>query len=52
VARKRYIESVAGYNAQVRKFPTSIGASLRGLDVRPTFQATVAGADVVPKVEL
>jgi LemA protein len=52
VARKRYIESVAAYNAQVRKFPSSIGASMRGLDVRPTFQATVAGADVVPKVEL
>jgi LemA protein len=52
VARKRYIESVASYNAQVRKFPSSIGASLRGLDVRPTFQATVAGAEVAPKVEL
>ncbi len=52
VARKRYIEAVAHYNAQVRKFPSSIGASLRGLDVRPTFEATVAGADVAPKVEL
>ena len=52
VARKRYIEAVQGYNAQVRKFPTSIGASLRGLDVRPTFEATVAGAEVAPKVEL
>jgi LemA protein len=51
VARKRYIEAVAQYNAQVRKFPSSIGASLRGLDVRPTFEATVAGADVPPKVE-
>jgi LemA protein len=52
VARKRYIEAVAQYNAQVRKFPSSIGASLRGLDVRPTFEATVAGADVAPQVEL
>lgn len=52
VARKRYIEAVAVYNAQVRKFPTSVGASLRGLGVRPTFEATVAGADVAPKVEL
>ncbi|MCX4245339.1 LemA family protein [Paraliomyxa miuraensis] len=51
VARKRYIDSVAQYNAQVRKFPTSVGASMRGLDVRPTFQATVPGADVAPKVE-
>ena len=52
VARKRYIEAVAGYNAQVRKFPSSVGASMRGLGVRPTFEATVAGADVAPKVEL
>lgn len=52
VARKRYIEAVQHYNAQVRKFPTSIGASLRGLDVRPTFQAITAGAEVAPKVEL
>jgi LemA protein len=51
VARKRYIEAVQVYNAQVRKFPSSLGASLRGLDVRPTFQATVAGAEVAPKVE-
>lgn len=52
VARKRYIEAVAVYNAQVRKLPTSLGASLRGLDVRPTFEATASGADVAPKVEL
>jgi LemA protein len=51
VARRRYIEAVAGYNAQVRKFPTNIGAQLRGLDVRPTFQATVPGADVAPEVQ-
>ncbi len=52
VARKRYIESVAIYNARVRKFPSSLGASLRGLGVRSTFEATVAGAEVAPKVEL
>lgn len=51
VARGRYIGAVAAYNAQVRKFPTNLGARLRGLDVRPTFQATVPGADVAPKVE-
>lgn len=51
VARKRFIEAVAEYNAQVRKFPTSVGASMRGLAVKPTFQATVPGADVAPKVE-
>ena len=39
VARKRYIDSVAEYNKTVQRFPTSIGASLRGKSVRPTFEA-------------
>ena len=30
VARKRYIDEVAQYNSVVQKFPTSIGASMRG----------------------
>lgn len=51
VARKRYITAVGEYNAQVRKFPTAIGASLRGLDTRPSFEATVPGAEVAPTVE-
>jgi LemA protein len=51
VARKRYIEAVGGYNKMVRSFPTSIGASMRGLDVRPNFEATTPGADQAPKVE-
>ncbi len=51
VARRRYIESVAAYNAVVLKFPTMIGAKLRGMDVRPTFQATTENADKAPKVE-
>ena len=51
VARKRYIEAVGAYNGQVRKFPSAIGASLRGLDVRPSFEATVPNADVAPTVE-
>ena len=37
VARGRYIEAVAGYNKVVLRFPTSIGASLRGKKERPTF---------------
>lgn len=37
VARGRYIESVSGYNKVVLRFPTSIGASLRGKKERPTF---------------
>ena len=39
VARKRYIDSVAEYNKVVQRFPSSIGASLRGKSVRPTFEA-------------
>jgi LemA protein len=42
VARKRFIESVAEYNKTVLRFPSSIGASLRGKQVRPTFQGDAA----------
>lgn len=51
VARKRYIESVAEYNGLVQRFPTSIGASMRGRSVRPTFQAA-PGSDQAPEVKL
>jgi LemA protein len=40
VARKRYIESVAEYNKVVQRFPSSIGASMRGKSVRPTFSVS------------
>ncbi|MEO8904935.1 MAG: LemA family protein [Polyangiaceae bacterium] len=50
VARKRYIDEVAQYNAVVQKFPTSIGASMRGRAVRPTFEAA-PGAENVPEVK-
>jgi len=51
VARRRYIETVAEYNKVVLRFPTSIGASLRGKKVRPTFSTNIKGADRAPKVE-
>jgi LemA protein len=51
VARKRYIEAVAEYNGLVQRFPTSIGASMRGRAVRPTFQAA-PGSDKAPEVKL
>ena len=51
VARKRYIKSVADYNKVVLKFPSMIGARLRGMDVRPTFEATTQNAEQAPKVE-
>lgn len=51
VARRRYIESVAEYNGVVQRFPTSIGASMRGRAVRPTFEAA-PGSDKAPEVKL
>ncbi|HEX6277799.1 MAG TPA: LemA family protein [Polyangiaceae bacterium] len=50
VARKRFIESVSDYNKVVQVFPSSIGASLRGKSVRPTFSAP-AGSDKPPEVK-
>src|SRR5262245_1531880 len=50
VARNRYIESVADYNNVVQVFPSSIGASMRGKSVRPTFSAP-AGLDKPPEVK-
>jgi LemA protein len=51
VARRRYIQSVAEYNGIVQRFPTSIGASMRGRTVRPTFEAA-PGSDKAPEVKL
>jgi LemA protein len=50
VARKRFIDSVAEYNKVVQVFPSSIGASMRGKSVRPTFSAP-AGLDKPPEVK-
>jgi LemA protein len=51
VARKRFIESVAEYNMTVLKFPSSIGANMRGKKERPTFTASTPGADKAPEVK-
>lgn len=51
VARRRYIQAVAEYNKVVLKFPSMIGAKMRGMDVRPTFEATAQNAEQAPKVE-
>ena len=50
VARGRYVEKVADYNKVVQRFPSSIGAGLRGKHVRPTFQAP-AGSENPPDVK-
>lgn len=50
VERKRYIDTVNGYNTQVRQFPASIFASMAGCTVRPQFKAE-EGAATAPKVQ-
>ncbi|MEZ4255655.1 MAG: LemA family protein [Polyangiales bacterium] len=44
VARGRFIEAVAEYNKVVLRFPSSIGASMRGKKERPTFEGDSADA--------
>lgn len=51
VARRRFIEEVSQYNQTVLRFPTSIGAGMRGKSVRPTFTASTPGADKAPEVK-
>lgn len=51
VARRRFIGSVAEYNATVLKFPSSIGSKLRGMKERASFTATTPGADKAPEVK-
>ena len=50
VARKRYIESIATYNKVVLRFPSSIGASMRGKTTRESFKGDPADAEA-PSVE-
>lgn len=49
VERKKYNESVQGYNTFIRKFPNSIIANSSGFDQKGYFEAS-AGADQVPEV--
>jgi LemA protein len=51
VARRRFIESVSAYNQTVLKFPTSIGAKIRGKAERATFTAVTPGAERAPEVK-
>jgi LemA protein len=50
VARKRFIDGVRDYNQVVLRFPSLIGAKLRGKEVRPTFTAP-AEAQTPPDVK-
>ncbi|MCA9751985.1 MAG: LemA family protein [Gemmatimonadetes bacterium] len=48
--RRRFNEVVQAFNTKVRRFPTSILASLTGFEKKAYFEAR-EGADVAPKVE-
>lgn len=50
VERRRFNESVQGYNVLVRTVPSSIIASFGGFHERPYFEAT-QGAATAPKVQ-
>jgi len=50
IARRRFIEAVQAYNQVVLRFPTSIGAGMRGKKERPTFSAVTPGAEKAPEV--
>jgi LemA protein len=50
VARKRYIETVSEYNKTVLRFPSSIGASIRGKKERPNFSGNPAD-ETAPEVK-
>jgi LemA protein len=51
VARGRYIEIVAEYNKVVLRFPSSMGASMRGKRERPTFTGNPSDAKA-PEINL
>ncbi len=48
-ARKKYNESVKGYNTSIRRIPGNIVAGIGGFDVRTPFEAA-EGADKAPAV--
>jgi LemA protein len=50
VARNRFIASVADYNKVVLRFPSMIGAKLRGKNLRPSFEGT-PGQETPPEVK-
>jgi LemA protein len=50
VERRRYNEAVRAYNTIVRRFPSSVVASLRGFSARPYFGAT-PGSEAAPEIK-
>ncbi len=50
VERRKFNQSVQGYNTVIRRFPANIVASFTGFNEKQYFKA-VEGSDVAPKVE-
>jgi LemA protein len=50
VERRRYNEAVRAYNTTVRRFPSSLVASLRGYSERPYFEAS-PGSEAAPPIK-
>lgn len=50
VERRRFNETVQGYNQKVRSFPTNVLAGMFGFQQRPYFEAS-PGAEVAPKID-
>ena len=50
VERRKFNQSVQGYNTTIRRFPTNIVANFSGFNEKQYFKA-VEGSDVAPKVE-
>ncbi|MCB2204985.1 LemA family protein [bacterium] len=50
VERRRFIQTVQDYNTSIRRFPTSLVASIGGFEKKATFSAS-EGADQAPDVK-
>jgi len=50
VERRRFNEAVRAYNTTVRRFPSSVVASLRGFSERPYFEAA-PGSGAAPEIK-
>lgn len=50
VERRKFNQSVQGYNTTIRRFPANIVANFSGFNEKQYFKA-VEGSDVAPKVE-
>jgi LemA protein len=50
VERRRFIQAVQEFNTAIRRFPTSLVASIGGFEKKATFSAA-EGADQAPSVE-